>query len=289
MKERFPKKEYLYMLLLSIVLQTGVYYYLDQVVLLPAASFSQQEVLDVSKLPANPAHVSYDKKYYAEMQAQGVVFYADNSIITEIPIKEEDKITHFSWAPETHLALIAISGSMSDDTALSLKIYDVESDRFVQEQQIIGVPGDSKIVSAVYSSQFNVSYILVKDSKTSSIYRTVKNNFPVKLFTGSPVARIALLRGTDILLFDKKQSTSAVYSINEKSSQKVISPLEGQYALIGTDRDDNIYIGQLTGDGVISTILKGSLDGGFTEIKSLENPYPPASVAIGYDGRLAYN
>jgi hypothetical protein len=29
------------------------------------------------------------------MQAQGVVFYADNSIITEIPIKEEDKITHF--------------------------------------------------------------------------------------------------------------------------------------------------------------------------------------------------
>ncbi len=129
--------------------------------------------------------------------------------------------------------MIAISGSMSDDTALSLKFYDVESDRFVQEQQIIAYPVTPKIVSAVYSSQFNVSYILVKDSKTSSIYRTVKNNFPVKLFTGSPVARIALLRGTDILLFDKKQSTSAVYSINEKSSQKVISPLEGQYALIG--------------------------------------------------------
>lgn len=289
MKEHLLKKEYLYMLLISIALQIGVYYYVDQVVLMPAASFSQQAVLDVSKLPANPAHISSDKKYYVEMQAQGVVFYADNNIITEIPIEAEDRITHFSWVPETHLALIAISGSMSDDTTLSLKIYDVESDSFVQEQQIIGLPGDSRIISAVFSSQFNVSYVLVKDSKATSIYRTGKNNFPVKLFTGSSVSRIALLQGTDILLFDNNQGTSAVYSITEKSKQKMISPREGQYALIGTDKDDNIYIGQLAGEGVISTVLKGALDGSFAEIQPLENPYPLASVTVSFAGKLAYN
>ncbi|MEQ8175447.1 MAG: hypothetical protein ABRQ26_10325 [Syntrophomonadaceae bacterium] len=288
MKERFLKKEYLYMLLIAIALQIGVYYYVDQVVLLPAASFSQEAVLDVSKLPANPAHVSYDKKYYVEMQSQGVVFYQDNNIITEIPIKEEDRITDFSWVPETHLALIAISGIMSDDTTLSLKIYDVENDRFIQEQQIIGVPSDSKIVAAVYSSQFNVSYVLVKDNKASSIYRTAKNNFPVKLSTSSPVSQIALLPGTDILLFDN-QDTYAIYTIDEKSKQKMISPREEQYALIGTDRDSNIYIGQLTSEGLISTILKGTLDGGFTEVQPLENPYPVASVTVSYDGKLAYN
>ncbi|MEN6390862.1 MAG: hypothetical protein ABFD04_10645 [Syntrophomonas sp.] len=288
MKERILKKEYLYMLLISIALQIGVYYYVDQVVLLPAATFSQEAILDVSKLPANPAHVSYDKKYYVEMQSQGVVFYADNNIITEIPIEEEDQITHFSWVPETHLALIAISGSMSDDTALSLKIYNIENDLFVQEQQIIGLPGDSQIISAVYSSQFDVSYVLVKDSKTSSIYRTIKNNFPVKLSTSSPISRIALLPGNDILLFDN-QDTYAIYTIDEKSKQKMISPREEQYALIGTDRDSNIYIGQLTSEGLISAILKGTLDGGFTEVQPLENPYPVASVIVSYDGKLTYN
>lgn len=289
MKEHILKKEYLYMLLISIALQIGVYYYVDQVVLLPAASFSQEAVLDVSKLPANPAHVSYDKKYHVEMQSQGVVFYANNNIISEIPVQEEDMITHFSWVPETHLALIAIGRSMPDDVTLFLKIYDIEKDSFVQEQQIIGMPSDSKIVSAVYSSQFDVSYILVKDGDASYIYRTAKNNFPVQVFSGSTVSRIALLQGTNILLFDNNKDTSAVYSINEQGKQKVISPRKEQYALIGADQDDNIYIGQLTGDGIISTILKGTLEGGFTGMQPLEKPYPVASVTISYDGKLVYN
>ena len=73
--------------------------------------------------------------------------------------------------------------------------------------------------------------------------------------TPSVIGRIANLKSEDALLYDSV-NTGRVYLV-DKDGKNWISPDDGsQYALIGTDKNDNIYIARLS-----SAKSSGSTDG----------------------------
>jgi hypothetical protein len=263
-----------------------IYFYLDRVVFVPSASYSQQALTDVSKLSVDPQKVSSDQKYYAKLQTTDVKFYTiDNIFKKELLLKAGESVSYFSWVPDTDLALIGISRNTVHGTSVSLKSVNLETNNYPVEPKISGLAPGSKIVEVASSSQVNVTYILIKSKITTLVYRTYANNSLRKVISHTAVRRIASLQSVDMLLYDNKQD-GKVYALSNKGKWKMISPKVGNYALIGSDKDDNIYIGRLNGSGVISSILKGDPKGNFAQYKSLDYLYPVTSVTVNYDGKL---
>jgi hypothetical protein len=273
-------------ILIIAITQAGIYFYLDRVVLVPSAKYSQQAITDVSKLPVDPEKVSTDQKYYAKLQTTGVKFYTiDNTLKNELALKTGESVSYFSWVPDTDLALIGISRNTAHGTSVSLKSVNMETNSYPVEPKISGLASGSKITEVASSSQINVTYILIKSKITTLVYRTDANNNLRKVISHTAVRRIASLQSVDMLLYDNKQD-GKVYALSNKGKWKMISPKVGNYALIGSDKDDNIYIGRLNGSGVISSILKGDPKGNFAQYKSLDYLYPVTSVTVNYDGKL---
>lgn len=279
-------RRFIKMLVIVVIFQAGIYLYLDQVVLVPFTKFSQQSIADRTKFPVDLQKISTDKKYYVKLQTNNALFYtADNKLVKRIALRVKESITYFSWVPNTDVALIGISINTSHSTSVILKPVNLETNSLPQEPKINGLPPGSKIENVAFSPQTNVTYILVRGKHTASVYRTDANNRLRKILSKSSIQRIAVLQSEDMLLYDSKQ-TGAVYALNNHGKRLMVSPRAGQYALIGTDKDNNIYIGRLSGSGAVSTILKGTVNRVFAEYKALNYAYPVASVTINYDGKL---
>jgi hypothetical protein len=273
-------------LLIIIIFQAGIYLYLDQVLLVPAVKFSQKLVTETPKLKVDPQKVSTDQKYYVKLDTISVKFYtADNKLAKEVPLQAWESVTYFSWVPDTDLALLGISSNTSQGTSVTLKPVNLETDSHPVEPKISGLSRGARIEDVAFSAQVNVTYMLIKGKYTTAVYRTDANNHLRRVNIASTVRRIASLQSQDMLIYDSIEH-NAVYALSGKGTRVQVSPVGGKYALIGTDKYENIYMGKLSGAGVVTTIWKGTMKGDFTEFKLLNYPYPVASVTIDYDGKL---
>ncbi len=282
-------RKYFRLLLVALLFQAGIYLYFDRVVLVPAANFSQHIILEGNKQTVDPQKVSTDQKYYAKLQTDSIlILTADNKEVKKVPLQTEESVSYLSWVPNSHLVLIGISNSTSKSTNVTLKAINLDTNSFPQEPKISGLSAGAKIDSVAFSPLVNVTYMLVTAKTSSSIYRTDANNNLTKVLTSSTVARIACLQSVDMLLYDNK-SDKSVYARSTNGNIKMVSPKVGHFVLIGSDKDDNIYIGQLSSTGLVATVLKGTINGKFTECQAFSTPSPQASITVNYDGKLKLN
>lgn len=278
-------KKYLRMLLIVIIFQAGVYLYLDRVILVPSAHFFQQSITNRPILSADPQKVSQDQKYYAKLETSAVSFYtADNKLKRTLPLKKGEIVSYFSWVPDTDLALIGISRNHLLHATVTLKPVNLETNSHPVEPKISGLSRGARIDEVAFSPQVNVTYMLIREKHASTIYRTDANNKLRRIMRSASIQRIAVLQSEDMLIYDNNQN-GVVYSLN-KGVRKVVSPSIGHYILIGSDKDDNLYIARLNSAGLAAAILKGNISGNFTEYKVLSYAYPVASITVNSDGRL---
>ena len=278
-------RKYISMLLIVILFQAGIYLYLDRVILVPSAKFSQQAIIDKNIRSLDPKKVSTDQKYYVKLQTVGVMFYsADNQLKQQYTLKQGERVSYFSWVPKTEIALVGITSNRAGGATVTLKSINLETNSHPVEPKISGLPSGSKIVEVAFAPQINVTYMLVKENNFNAIYRTDANNNLRLLLHSASVQRIAALQSEDRLIYDNNPK-GVIYALT-KGVRKILSPSIGQYVLIGTDKDNNIYIGQLSAPGVVSTILKGTINGDFKKFKTLNFVYPVASITVNNDGKL---
>ena len=279
-------RKYTRLLLIAIILQAGIYFYLDQVLLVPAADFSQHIITEGNKVAVDPQKVSTDHKYYAQVERNGVTFLtADNQVFEAVPLQTTDIVTYFTWVPNSHIALVGISNETSGSATVTLKANNLDTNSSPVEPKVSGLVKGSQIVDVVFSHQVNVTYIMISNKTASLIYRTDANNQLTRVLTAAPAMRIACLQGVDMLLYDNRKS-GLVYSRSSNGNLKVISPKVGKYCLIGADKSDNVYIGKLDKSGYIATVLKGTIKGDFKEYETLINPCLPDTVTVSYEGSL---
>lgn len=202
----------------------------------------------------------------------------------QFTLKQGERVSYFSWVPKTEIALVGITSNSARGATVTLKSINLETNSHPVEPKISGLPSGSKIVDAAFAPQVNVTYMLIKENNFNAIYRTDANNNLHLLLYSASVQRIAALQSEDRLIYDNNPK-GVIYALT-KDVRKVLSPSIGQYALIGTDKDNNIYIGQLSGPGVVSTILKGTINGDFKKFKTLNFAYPVASITVNNDGKL---
>jgi hypothetical protein len=282
-------RHYYKLLILAFLLQVGSYIYFDQVLLVPAASFSQHLILEGNKQAIDPQKISSDRKYYAKLEADSVVFFtADNQEVKKVNLQTEESVSYFSWVPNTHQVLIGINTKTPQGGSVTLRSINLETNSFPQEPKIGGLSAGAKIANVAFSPLTNVTYMHVTGGNSSSIYRTDANNNLTKVFSNSTVSRIACLQSVDMLIYDNKNDKS-VYARSTFGTLKMVSPKVGHFALIGSDKDDNIYIGKLNSAGLVSDVLKGTINGNFTDNLTLSVPSPQSSLTVNYDGKLQNN
>jgi len=282
-------RKLMFWFLAAILFQVSIYEYLDQVILAPAARFSQQAVGGVVKSGA-PSLFSYDNAYYAQVTAQRIKIFSskDNRLVKEISSNSKESFTYFSWLPERNLALVGISLDDFKGSSVTLESVNPENNSVAVTPKVVGLAKGAKIVSVAFSTQTNVTYMLVRNGNEAAIYRTDADNTLKKVNAGtSSIKRIATLKNQDILLYDNTEK-GKVYDIDGNGRRIELSPVDGKYALIGVDKEDNIYIGRLNTHELITTILVGKVHGGFKEFKKLDSSYPIDSISVTYDGRVLF-
>jgi hypothetical protein len=283
------KRKYMNLFLIAVIVQLGVYLYLDQVLLVPATSFSQHVITEGSNQASDPDKISTDRLYYANIESSKVSFLnADNKVIEDVALQANDTVTYFTWVPDTHIALIGISNVGSKSTTVTLKPINLDTNSLPVEPKISGLTLDAKITDVVFSPQINVTYILISNKTSSLVYRTDANNTLTKVLTTTPGLNIACLQTVDTLLYDNGKN--GVINARAYNGQvKAVSPKTGKYSLIGTDKYDNLYIGNLDKSGLISSVLKGTIKGGFRDYETLNSPIKPGSISVSFDGLLKVN
>ncbi len=283
------KRKYKNLFLIAVIFQLGVYLYLDQVLLVPATSFSQRVITEGSKLASESDKISSDRLYYANVEDSKVSFLdADSKVIEELPLEDNDSVTYFTWVPDTHIALIGISNVGAKSATVTLKPVNLDTNSLPVEPKISGLTQDAKITNVVFSPQVNVTYILVSNKSSNLVYRTDADNHLDRVLSALPGLRIACLQSVDTLLYENSK-TGAINARTHNGQIKVVSPKTGKYSLIGADKYDNIYIGKLDKSGLIASVLKGTIKGGYREYETLADPIKPDSISVNRDGVLKVN
>jgi hypothetical protein len=280
-----------------IIFQLCIYLYLDHMLAPAVARYTMKQVDSGSVTTAVQQSFSYDGSFRADISKDAVQIYStsDSVLRKEIVIGATDKLTYFSWLQDRNIALAGISQPGKLGTICTLDPLNLVTDSQSIKPTITGLSKDAEIADVAYSPDTNVVYIQVKSGVLSTIYRTDANNTLTKVDnTPSNIGRIANLKSEDALLYDSV-NTGRIYLADKKGKQW-ISPQDGsEYALIGTDKNDNIYIARLSsaqdpgstsGSRLADMILVGAMNEAFTPLQQSGLPAPVNSITVTYDGTI---
>lgn len=260
---------------LGLTLQGGVYYYLDQVLFAPTASFSLAKDKNVNdkNFPdvktSGKKYYSYDHQYMAVVTTDSVEIYkANESKPTKINLKNKE-VSYFEWMEDRNLAIMGLY----NDRHVTMARLDPANPDHEVDTELEDAPRGSKIVDAAYSTATNVVYMKLEVGKNKyRVYRTDANYDTRRVYMQADnIGRIAVFYDKDEFFYDNA-SKGDVYAFDGiESSWRAINP-SGRWRLVGVDMHDNIYIAHVNSDDQVLSVSKGKLGKGFDKVFTYKTP-----------------
>lgn len=276
-------------LILVLLVQCGVYYYIDQVMLTTTANFHISE--DDSPQSITPAEgeqvfYSYDKKFAAKVGNDQVGIYN-----MEDKSKEPQNIdlggykpSFFEWMPDRNLAILALYGRnpKTKEYEVYIRQYNPLMPDNKTETELKDVPNDSKVVDVAYSTATNVVYMKLQVAEDKfRIYRTDANYDTRRISVQAEnIGRIAVFADKDIFLYDNLKSGEVYMFDGGNGSWRVISP-PGRFRLVGVE-NENIFIAKYDkkdNTAVLAT-YQGKLGIGFEKTLTYEKPEDFSNITL---------
>lgn len=270
--------------ILGVLLQGGIYYYLDQVYLAPTTEFSvvggdEEKDSNFPDIKEGKKYYSASHQYMAVMTDTAIRIYkANDNTPINLNLKGH-KPSYFEWMGDRDLALVGLYGGDNDDVVLSRvdpEAPDHEIDTTIEE-----VPVGSRITDVAYSPATNVVYMKVRvDEDAYRIYRTDANYDTRRVYMqASDIGRIAVFFDEDRFFYDNVK-TGDVFMFNGiEGGWRVINP-SGRYRLIGVNKDQEIYIVHVNADDEALEALKGKLGVGFETVYKYDKPTNLSSITV---------
>lgn len=269
---------------LGILLQGGIYYYLDQYMFAPTTDFSvagESQKAD-DKFPdikEGNKYFSYDRKYMAVVTEKSIRIYTSGKDTpAEIDLKGRS-VSYFDWMPDRNLAIMGLYGGPKDQVIMARLNAD-DPDHEV-DTELEDVPEGSKIVDVAYSEATNVVYMKVKVAEsTYRIYRTDANYDTRRVYMqASNIGRIAVFYDEDKFFYDNVRTGDVFMFDGTEGGWRVINP-SGRYRLIGVDNKQNIYIARVDEDDNALAVYEGKLGVGFKPVYKYNNPITLSEVTM---------
>lgn len=261
-------------LVASLALQGGIYLYLDQVWLAPAAAF-QVNAAATEAVSSGQAYYSQDRRYMALAPgADTIEIYAmpKRQLVRTIPL-EGWRVSYFHWLDDRDLALIGLHRNVDGHGEVALSHIDPQREGNEISITIKALPRDSEITDVVYSTATNVVYMQVKvGSDNYRVYRTDADRDLRRIpLATSRIGRIGIMSDQDALVYDDLADDTVIVRYGD-GSWRVISPPDARYRLVGVDRQNNIYIARLNDQNLAASIWRGRLHVGFEHERDLNAP-----------------
>lgn len=234
----------------------------------------QTKKIDI-ELPAGVEKilVSYDAKYlsYYESETLNIVNCKDGSV-KSIEVDEGTKISFYEWLPDRNRILLVEKKDNDESSKLTLYSYDVSKGEKVKIKDLSWGDSKSEVQDIQLSTLTGVTYVKVANrGDKGGIYRIDRMGDMNKVDTvPSFVSNIALVRHEDKLVYEG-QVYNSIY-VTGKDEALSIEGAE-RLTLIGTDDDDNVYVGELK-DKFISKIYYGKTSQKTSEWKEINLQVP---------------
>lgn len=268
---------------LGLALQGGIYYYLDQVLFAPTASFSMsngkgendKNFPDVKT--SGKKYYSYDHQYMAVVTEDSVEIYKANEAKPKRIDLKNKEVSYFEWMEDRNLAIMGLYNSRH----VTMARLDPANPDHEVDTELEDAPRDSKIVDAAYSTATNVVYMKLEVGENKyRIYRTDANYDTRRVYMqADTIGRIAVFYDKDEFFYDDANKGDIYMFDGIESSWRAINPA-GRWRLIGVDMQDTIYIARVDEDDRVLSVSKGKLNKGFTSIFKYKNPTDLDDVTV---------
>lgn len=256
-------------IIISLVIQLSILYYLDSYYLKPEKTFQakkvDQKVLKkqdiVIKLPADFTQfdVSYDGNFVAYMSNGNVnVVNTKNGQQKTVSADKGNIISMYKWLCDRERLFIAEKPQTSDDENLVLNYYDASKDVKDKIENITYSDTKSEVKDIEVAPMTNVIYMKVSRSESrSEIYRSnAMNEIKKNRTVTSIIGDIKTLKHKDEFIYEDS-NRNRVYSSSD--NDQIIIKGAASTVLVGVDGSDNVYIGNLV-NGKVDKIFYGSLN-----------------------------
>ncbi|AAM24259.1 hypothetical protein TTE1004 [Caldanaerobacter subterraneus subsp. tengcongensis MB4] len=243
----------------TLALELAFLYYLNNVFLVDSTFIKSEEVFGSISLPplieikipsyAKDVHVSYDGKYISYDEG-GNLIIADAKTgktvkVIEKATKEGD---YYTWLPDRNRILYFSRMDSLTGTKVELKSYDVDNDLYNTVYIKIYLPSKSAISYVTLSPLTNVIYLKATTPYGDRLYQVNIMGEVRRIYL--PVKRIEKMVETqrkDNLIY--QSDDGRLYLLKDGRKQVLLSA-KNKYALLGIDRDDNVYIGKMGTEGI---------------------------------------
>lgn len=255
--------------ILSVILQIGGLFILDNFVFKHSSNF-QSKKIDIEKnntedinatIPTGAVNVniSYNGKYLTYYE-NDTLYIEESKTGTKTEVKTEDNgdILYYKWLSDRDRIIIAEKVIKDGSNVIQLITYSPKDSSISYVTDICDYEDDMEVMKITESTFTSVYYVdIYKGGLKSIVYRVDINNDKSKVsLQASVLGNMQVIPHVDRLVYeDEINNKFYVTSPNKQLSFNSNKNL----TLLGIDRNDVIYIGELNGEK-ISSIIYGKVD-----------------------------
>jgi hypothetical protein len=284
-------------IMISLIIQIGVLFYLNYYFLVSNASVKTKKVLDSNNgasssqinVPDNAINVSlsYDGSYIAYYLNDALyVFNTKSGKSIDVNFSDSAKISFYKWLPDRNRMLIAEKKNGN----LSLSYYDVDKAQMDMISQLESFSSMAEVKDIEAAPLPNVIYTMVSTGdKRDVIYwiNIMRSKKKIKTWANN-IGNIRVIPHEDIMVYEDL-TNNKVYSTGTNSALTFYdSP---KLCLLGIDNNDQVYIGDMDSNNNIEKIYFGTLKESTSNWQTLQlsTPVRKANLFVTASGKAYKN
>jgi len=250
--------------ILSIILQVGGLYVLDNFVFKHSSDFESKKIeiqKDKTKdinatIPANAEeiNVSYDGKYLTYNENNNLYIQdTKTGTNTQITTENEGEIFYYKWLCDRDRLIIAKKVKDKGEYKIQLVTYSPKNSSETVVSNICSYQQDMEVKKVSESTITGVYYIdIYKGGLKNTVYRIDINDTLTKLSLKTNVlGNMEVIPHEDRLIYEDKVNGN--FFVTSPNKQLVFSSNKN-LTLLGIDRKDVVYMGELNGDKIASIV-----------------------------------
>ena len=255
--------------ILSIILQIGGLFVLDNFVFKHSSKFKsnkidieKQNTKDINVIIPNGAenvNISYNGKYLTYYE-NDTLYIEESKTGTKTEVKTEDngEILYYKWLSDRDRLIIAEKVVKDGETVIQLITYSPKDSSVSYVTSICDYENDMKVMKITESTFTSVYYVdIYKGGLKSMVYRIDINNDKSKVsLQASVLGNMQVIPHVDRLVYEDEINNK--FYVTSPNKQLTFNSNKN-LTLLGIDRNDVIYIGELNGEK-ISSIIYGKVD-----------------------------
>lgn len=255
--------------ILSIILQIGGLFVLDNFVFKHSSKFKsnkidieKQNTKDINVIIPNGAenvNISYNGKYLTYYE-NDTLYIEESKTGTKTEVKTEDngEILYYKWLSDRDRLIIAEKVVKDGETVIQLITYSPKDSSVSYVTSICDYEDDMKVMKITESTFTSVYYVdIYRGGLKSMVYRIDINNDKSRVsLQASVLGNMQVIPHVDRLVYEDEINNK--FYVTSPNKQLTFNSNKN-LTLLGIDRNDVIYIGELNGEK-ISNIIYGKVD-----------------------------